>query len=397
MTGLLPILASTQLWEIEEITSQGLIQVLGMVLSGDQPFATADFQIRSTRPQYRQVNSDARSSEREYILIQPIQGVMMSQNQSCGPEGMTTISRRITAAMMDPEIRGLVLDIDSPGGAANGSGELARAIAEFAQAKPVVSYVRGMAASAALKTAIAANHVMMGGAEAEIGSVGTVISYWDLSEHYRRQDIRFVEVASSNTPDKRGYNFLNPSPADLQKIDEEILTPHSERFQSWVRQQRPNVKEDTLTGKMYYADQALENGLADSIGTFNEALQLVQQLSQSDMFKSKKPKTEAPKAAATVPAPVAEETTSPEPVSREEFEALQTQMQETQQNQQTMLTQLKTMTGVLERLSKLPANEVADPKGDEGVAVSDEKVGPVTFGNFYEEERQAYKEQTGLA
>ncbi|MEL6132355.1 MAG: hypothetical protein AAFR59_03215 [Bacteroidota bacterium] len=41
MTGLLPILASTQLWEIEEITSQGLIQVLGMVLSGDQPFATA--------------------------------------------------------------------------------------------------------------------------------------------------------------------------------------------------------------------------------------------------------------------------------------------------------------------------------------------------------------------
>ncbi|MEL6132588.1 MAG: S49 family peptidase, partial [Bacteroidota bacterium] len=228
---------------------------------------------------------------------------------------------------------------------------------------------------------------------------GTVISYWDLSEHYRRQDIRFVEVASSNTPEKRGYNFHNPSPADLKKIDEEILVPHSERFQNWVRTMRPNVNEDTLTGKMYYADQALENGLADSIGTFNEALQLVQQLSQSDMFKSKKPKTEAPKAAATVPAPVAEESnqeTTSDAVSREEFEALQTQMQETQQNQQTMLTQLKTMTGVLERLAQLPANEVADPKGDEGVATSDQQVAPVEFGDFYEENRQAYKAQTGL-
>ncbi|MEL6802541.1 MAG: S49 family peptidase [Bacteroidota bacterium] len=411
MTGLLPILASTQIWEIEETTANNLKQVLGAVLSKDKPFNASEFKVGATRPQYRPVKTSSKSSKREFVLIQPIQGVMMSSDQICS-EGMSTMSRRISQAILDEEIAGMILDIDSPGGAANGSGELARAIREFSQVKPVVAYVRGEAASAALKQAVSATHVMMGGDEAQIGSVGTVISYWDLSEYYRRQDIRFVEVASSNTPEKRAYNFDNPTPADLQKIDDEILTPHSERFKSWVRELRPNVSEESLSGSMYYADQAIEYGLADSIGTFNQAFELIQELTQSDMFGKKKTTEEKPQAASdkpsvqtveTVgstedPAPKVVENQEPneEPVTRAEFEALKAQTQKTHDNQATITKQLNTMTTLLERMSSLPANEIADPDGDEGVPSADTQVTTSEFGAFYEKERAAYRLQVGL-
>ena len=81
--------------------------------------------------------------------------------------------RMLRAVEENPRIKALVLDIDSPGGAAGPSEYIHRAVAKVAKKKPVIAFVRGMGASGAYLVACAATKTIAL-PMATVGSIGVI-------------------------------------------------------------------------------------------------------------------------------------------------------------------------------------------------------------------------------
>ena len=84
------------------------------------------------------------------IAIIPLTGKLMKQQASMGGGTSTVQARRDIRAAADPDIGAILLRIDSPGGAAAGTKELADEIAAAKAKKPVWAYVEDMAATLAI-------------------------------------------------------------------------------------------------------------------------------------------------------------------------------------------------------------------------------------------------------
>lgn len=66
-----------------------------------------------------------------------------------GGSSYECIAQALNIALADPNIKGIVLDIDSPGGEVNGCAELAHLIYESRNIKPIKAYASGACASGA--------------------------------------------------------------------------------------------------------------------------------------------------------------------------------------------------------------------------------------------------------
>jgi ClpP class serine protease len=82
----------------------------------------------------------------------------------------------LQAALDDPAVKAIMLNIDSPGGEVSGTDELAQAIFDARGTKPIVAYVGGTGASAAYWLASAADKVVVS-PTAVLGSIGVQVAY----------------------------------------------------------------------------------------------------------------------------------------------------------------------------------------------------------------------------
>ena len=67
-------------------------------------------------------------------------------------------------------------------------------------------------------------------------------------------------------------------------IKSEFLSPLAKRFQERVKAKMPNIKENVegvLSGKTFFADDALANGMIHSIGGMQKAIRVAQIMSSS--------------------------------------------------------------------------------------------------------------------
>jgi signal peptide peptidase SppA len=90
------------------------------------------------------------------------------------------IRQSVRVAIADPNIRSIVLDIDSPGGSVAGASECARAILEARYRKPIVACCEYQACSAAYWLASCATEVIAP-PSAQVGSIGVFTIHEDLS------------------------------------------------------------------------------------------------------------------------------------------------------------------------------------------------------------------------
>jgi len=118
------------------------------------------------------------------ICIVPVQGTLVHKLGTLQPfSGMTGydgIRHNVAAALADPAVRAIVLDIDSPGGEVSGCFDLVDFITAARGAKPVWAILSETAYSAAYAIASAADIVAVprtGGT----GSIGVVAMHVDLS------------------------------------------------------------------------------------------------------------------------------------------------------------------------------------------------------------------------
>lgn len=130
------------------------------------------------------------------IAIVKIAGVMMKPQSSFGGTSTIQARRDIRQAAADPDVAGILLAIDSPGGTVAGTDDLAADVRAARKSKAVWAHIEDMGASAAYWIASQAAHITANSNTALVGSIGTVSVIYDQSGAAEKQGVRTLVFAT---------------------------------------------------------------------------------------------------------------------------------------------------------------------------------------------------------
>lgn len=211
------------------------------------------------------------------IAVVPIKGALMKSDQECGPAGMATIGQTIQSLDADPNVSAIILEVDSPGGTVDGT----EALGDIVKAcqKPVIAWVNGLAASAALWIASNADEIIASTELDQLGSVGVLMSFQDFQPAYEKMGVKFHTLVSDLSPDKVKM-FEDLRKGNYEAYIKERLNPIAEKFQDVIKANFPNAKDEHLTGKVYHA-RDLMGIMVSSIGNLNHAIARAAELAEA--------------------------------------------------------------------------------------------------------------------
>ena len=177
-----------------------------------------------------------------------------------------TISSALDAAARDSRVRGIALNIDSPGGEAAGAMETAAKIRAVSEQKRVVAYVDSLAASAAYALASGA-HEIVATPSATIGSIGVVWLHLDRSQAMKDRGVRPTLLHAGAY--KVDGNAMQPLPDDARARIQAQIDQVYGLFTETVGRHRPHLGADgarkTEAG-IFLGQSAVDAGLADRVG-----------------------------------------------------------------------------------------------------------------------------------
>jgi len=135
---------------------------------------------------------------------------------ACGTFEDTDVLRDLVdQAAQDPQVRSMVLDVDSPGGFYGGGPELANAIRTASATKPVVAWTGGMMASLAYWVSSQADQVVAS-RSAAVGSIGVYIAAYDLTRLYESVGVK-VELFKNREGDLKAMGVPGTSLTEAQR------------------------------------------------------------------------------------------------------------------------------------------------------------------------------------
>lgn len=178
-------------------------------------------------------------------------------------------------AFSNRNVKGIVLSIDSPGGAPVEAERIYTAMEELKakHPKPVVAVINNLGASAGYMIAVHADKIVAG-KYSIVGSIGAIMSQLNYEGVLRRVEVKHRVFASG--PMK---NFLDPygppNPAVEAKA-QDLVNNLAKSFEGEVRKKRgPRLKDgiDIATGEVWTGEQALSIGLVDHVGTIEGYVQ----------------------------------------------------------------------------------------------------------------------------
>lgn len=161
------------------------------------------------------------------IAVIEISGVLIHRGawigNSSGQTSYEGIAAQIEAAVTDPAVRGVALEIDSFGGEVAGVFDLADRIRALGRQKPVWAFVAEHAFSAGYALASQANRILLPRTGA-VGSIGVVVMHADLSGQLDQEGVRVTLVhAGSHKVDANPYQPLAPEVQDGIQREIEVL------------------------------------------------------------------------------------------------------------------------------------------------------------------------------
>jgi len=255
----------------------GLINGLDFESSSDAEYAeeknSLPYAISTSNPNRKYSTFD--DAPHGSIAIIPIRGPLMKDDeQDCGvlSAGMDTLGSRVLDADQHPNISGIILYIDSPGGTVDGTQALADKVKSCKT--PVVTFIDGLMASAALWVGTSASLVIAQNSTTEIGSIGVMVQFADMQPRWEKEGVKFHRINADQSQDKN-KTFTDALKGEYSGIKTDQLNPLAEKFISAVKANRPNLPDSVFTGKVFFADEALTLGLIDNIGSLDIAIAAV--------------------------------------------------------------------------------------------------------------------------
>lgn len=215
------------------------------------------------------------------VAIVPIEGVIQNGDSDAtgAVSGGDDLVRLIDEISEGDEFEGIILQVNTPGGAVLASDEAARAV-KRAQKRgiKVVAWMRDTAASGGYYISAPADRIVAAPATIT-GSIGVILQYFNVEGLAGKVGVKAVTIKSAENKDiGSSFNDLTP---EQRKILQSIIDEAYGDFLGVVSDARDIDEEDLrpiADGRIYTGRQALELGLVDELGTRDKAYDVMADL-----------------------------------------------------------------------------------------------------------------------
>ncbi|RAX53754.1 signal peptide peptidase SppA [Helicobacter sp. 11-8110] len=178
----------------------------------------------------------------------------------------------------NPNIKGVLLVIDSPGGTIPPSVEISEAVKRIRSKKPIVVYAQGSMASGSYLAGVWADRIIANKG-ALVGSIGVILNGVDVSELAEKLGIK-TQILKAGIYKEAG-TFMRPWNKQEEEMLKGLIKEQYEMFVSEVvaaRNLEITKEGDFAQGRVFSASNALKLGLVDSIGSIYEAQKILFEL-----------------------------------------------------------------------------------------------------------------------
>lgn len=223
------------------------------------------------------------------VAVIPITGVIMEGGGGLfggGVDPVKLVEDGLRRARRDENVAAVILEVNSPGGGVTASDTIYKSIRDFQEdtGKPVVVYMKDLAASGGYYVAAPADHIVANRTTLT-GSIGVIIQllnfHGTLTEVVKGQD----GTITGGDNKAMGSMFADPESSEYkqgQQLLQELADEMHVLFKDIVKEGRGDrLAEDWETyadGRIFSAETALRVGFIDSIGHFDDAVKEAENL-----------------------------------------------------------------------------------------------------------------------
>ncbi len=190
------------------------------------------------------------------------------------------ILKEIETAQEDTKIKGVLLNVNSPGGSVPPSIEIAYAIKALKEHKPVVAYASGIMASGSYYASIYANTIIVNPGSI-VGSIGVIMESANIEELMKTIGIE-TQIVKQGTYKEAGTPTRKWTPEERAEL--ETLTKDTyELFVKDVAEARGldiNDSKNYADAHIFSAKRAKDAGLIDRVGVKSQAKAEVEKLAK---------------------------------------------------------------------------------------------------------------------
>ena len=198
-----------------------------------------------------------------------------------GQTGYDDIRAALVAAVSNSDVKAILLDVSSGGGQVSGVDDTAQLISRVNNVKPVVTYTGSTMGSAALWLGASANHTVAG-KTAIVGSLGVIMVHLDRSRQLADAGIKPTIIrAGTEKALATPYEPLSEkAQAGLQSQADVLYGVFLNHVASSRGVSATNGDKKFGQGRVFVGQQAVDAGLVDKLGTYEDAFMKAQALSK---------------------------------------------------------------------------------------------------------------------
>lgn len=199
-----------------------------------------------------------------------------------GQIGYDDIRAALVAAVSNPEVKSILLDVSSGGGQVSGVDDTAQLISRVNAVKPVVTYTGSTMGSAALWLGSSSSYAVAG-KTAIVGSLGVIMVHMDHSRRLADAGVKPTVIrAGSEKALATPYEPLSEkAQAGLQSQADILYGVFLNHVANSRGVSATNGDKKFGQGRTFIGQQAVDVGLVDKLGTYEDAFAKAQAMRPS--------------------------------------------------------------------------------------------------------------------
>ncbi len=212
----------------------------------------------------RDSTSLPKKGSKSNLLVMDIKGIILDSDK---------FLKRLRKYADNNSIKGLLIRVNSPGGAVGPSEEIYRELKQFKEKtkKPIVVYSPSLNASGGYYLSMAADKIVVAKGTL-IGSIGVVMEFANLERLYDWAKVQRYSITSGRFKDA-GAEY-RPMKEEEKAYFQSLIAETYLQFRSAVKEARKledSILDEYADGRVLHGEQAVKLGFADQVGSLTDA------------------------------------------------------------------------------------------------------------------------------
>jgi protease-4 len=219
------------------------------------------------------------------IAVIDVDGLLVNRRRHgwmrTGDNPVSLFVEKLDKAATDPDVKAVVLRLNSPGGTVAASDIMHHSLREFKRetGKPVVACVLGLGCSGAYYLACGCDGIVAQPSSVT-GNIGTVFQTFSVAGTMEKIGVKAVTIKSGELKDLASP--LHDLSADEREVLEGVIEELFGQFLKVVQEGRKTIKDQKLReladGRVFTAKEALQEGLIDGIGYVADGIEWAKEM-----------------------------------------------------------------------------------------------------------------------